>query len=143
MELDQALELAVVASWDELVVPGESCTIHVEYVDLSQLPVSSLEVWMIKNRGYGTLVCRYSVAGSNSSVPRLEGLPMHFANSYRSQTLADNLDFIMRNQSQFSRPSDHSIHGLVQIDRPSKEDRNDAATWSRAACIDTAETVLS
>ena len=143
MELDQALELAVVASWDELVVAGESCAIHVEYVDLSRLPVSSLEVWMIKNRGYGTLVCRYSVPASNSSVPRLGGPPMHFANSYRSQTLADNLDFIMRNQRQFSRPIDHSIHGLVQIDRPSKEDQNDAATWSRAACMDTAETVRS
>jgi hypothetical protein len=143
MELDQALELAVVASWDELVVAGESCAIHVEYVDLSRLPVSSLEVWMIKNRGYGTLVCRYSVPASNSSVPRLGGGPMHFANSYRSQTLADNLDFIMRNQRQFSRPIDHSIHGLVQIDRPSKEAQNYAATWSRAACIETAETVRS
>jgi hypothetical protein len=143
MELDQALELAVVASWDELVVAGESCAIHVEYVDLSRLPVSSLEVWMIKNRGYGTLVCRYSVPASNSSVPRLGEPPMHFANSYRSQTLADNLDFIMRNQRQFSRPIDHSIHGLVQIDRPSKEAQNYAATWSRAACIETAETVRS
>jgi hypothetical protein len=132
-----------VASWDELVVAGESCAIHVEYVDLSRLPVSSLEVWMIKNRGYGTLVCRYSVPASNSSVPRLGGGPMHFANSYRSQTLADNLDFIMRNQRQFSRPIDHSIHGLVQIDRPSKEAQNYAATWSRAACIETAETVRS
>lgn len=141
MELDQALELAVVASWGELAVPGESCTIHVEYVDLSELPVSSLEVWMIKNRGYGTLVCRYSGAGSNSSEPRLDVPPMHFANSYRSKTLADSLDFIMRNQRQFSRPIDHSIHGLVQIDCPSKEDQNDAVAWSRAASMDTAETI--
>jgi len=66
---------------------------------------------------------------------------MHFANSYRSKTLADSLDFIMRNQRQFSRPIDHSIHGLVQIDCPSKEDQNDAVAWSRAASMDTAETI--
>src|SRR6202007_2998959 len=99
MDLDRALDLAVVTSWDDLVAPGEACSIHVEYVDLSGLPVNSLEVWKIKNRGYGTLVCRYSTAGS--SVSRREVPAMHFANSYRSQTFADNLDFILRNQQQF------------------------------------------
>jgi hypothetical protein len=128
MDLDRALELAVVASWGELVDPGEVCSIHVEYVDLSGLPVNSLEVWKIKNRGYGTLVCRYST-GSNSS--RLEVPALHFANSYRSQTLDDNLDFILRNQHQFCRPSDGSIHGLVQVDLPLEKDRESAKIWSR------------
>jgi hypothetical protein len=45
--------------------------------------------------------------------------------------LADNLDFIMRNQHQFSRPSDRSTHGLVQIGLPSEEERKSAAIWSR------------
>jgi hypothetical protein len=123
MDLDRALELAVVASWDELVDPGEVCSIHVEYVDLSELPVNSLEVWKIKNHGYGTRVCRYSTAGPNSLVSRLDVPAMHFANSYRSQsqTLADHLDFILRNQHELSRPSDRSIHGLVQFDLPPRE----------------------
>jgi len=129
MDLGQALDLAVVTSWAELVDPGEACSIHVEYVDLSGLPVSSLEVWKIKNRGYGTLVCRYSRAGSHSA--RLEVPAMHFANSYSSQALADNLDFILRNQHQFSRPSDRSIHGLVQIELPSEDERKSATIWSR------------
>ena len=135
MDLDRALELAVVASWDELVDPGEACSIHVEYVNLSELPVNSLEVWKIKNRGYGTLVCRYST-GSNLLVSRLEVPAMHFANSYGSQTLADSLDFILRNQQQLSRPSDRSIHGLVRVDLPLEKDRESAEIWSREVRTD-------
>lgn len=51
MELDRALELAVMSSWEELVNPGEACRIHVEYRNISELPLNSTEVWMIKNRG--------------------------------------------------------------------------------------------
>ena len=135
MDLDRALELAVVASWDELVDPGEACSIHVEYVNLPELPVNSLEVWKIKNRGYGTLVCRYST-GSNSLASHPEVPAVHFANSYRSQTLADNFDFILRNQHQLSRPSDRSIHGLVQVDLPLEKDRESAKIWSREVRTD-------
>lgn len=119
------------ASWDELVVPGEDCSLHVEYVDLSKLPVNSLEVWKIKNRGYGALVCRYSAADSNSSTSHLEIPAMHFTDSYRSQILADNLDFILRNQHQWSRPPGRSIHGLVQVDLPIEKARESAKMWSR------------
>jgi hypothetical protein len=131
MDLDRALELAVVASWDELVVPGEAASLHVEYVNLSEFPVNSLEVWKIEDRGDGTLVCRYSAAGANSLVSRLEVPAMQFANSYHSQTLADNLDFILRNQHRFSRISGRSIHGLVQVDLPLEGDRENAKIWSR------------
>jgi len=132
MELDQALEFAVVSSWDELVHPGELYSIHVEYKNLSELPLSSVEVWMIKKRGYGCLVFRYCLEQSASLAPRRKAPTMHFANSYDSKILAANLDFIMRNQDQFSRPMDHSIHGLVQIDAPSEDERAAAAKWWRS-----------
>lgn len=128
MELDQALELAVVSSWEELIAPNESCAIHVQYENVPDLAVNSLEVWTVRNRGYENLVCTYSISRSDPPAARL-----HFANSYHSQVLADNLDFIMRNQRQFSRPSDHSIHGLVQIDPPSEEDKKRATVWSQSA----------
>jgi hypothetical protein len=129
MELDQALEFAVVSSWDELVHPGEPYSIHVEYKNSSELPLTSVEVWMIKKRGYGCLVFRYSLEHTASLAPSSEAPGMHFANSYTSNILAANLDFIMRHQNQFSRPVDHSIHGLVQIDAPSEEERASAAAW--------------
>lgn len=56
MELDRALELAVESSWQELVNPDELCSIHIQYENIAELALSSLEVWMIKNRGYGKLV---------------------------------------------------------------------------------------
>ena len=122
MELDRALELAVVSSWEDLVKPDETCSVHVEYENISALPLGLLEVWTIKNRGYGTLVCRYSVEPSNSaSSPASEVPKIRFANSYHSKRVADNLDFILWNQSQFTRPADRSIHGLVQIDCPSEK----------------------
>ena len=139
MELDRALELAVVSSWDEIVNPGEPCSLHVEYENVRELPLNSVEVWMIKNRGYGTLVCNYSMPLSDSSVASPETLGMQSANSCRSKTLAANLDFIMRNQHQFSRPPDRSIHALIQIDHPSKEERERAAIWSRGIRTDSSE----
>lgn len=141
MELDRALELAVVSSWADLVKPGESCSMHVEYKNVSDLPLDSLEVWAISSRGYGTLVCRYSGAPSDSA-PRSSTVPkVRFANSYQSKTLVNTLDFIMRNQGQFARPLDHSIHGLVQIDSPSDQDRSDAASWSQAVLAESAKTL--
>lgn len=141
MELDRALELAVVSSWEELVKPGEACSVHVKYENISALPFGLLEVWTIKNRGYGTLVCRYSVEPSNSAPPASEVPTIRFANSYHSKRLSDNLDFILRNLSQFTRPPDRSIHGLVQIACPSEESRNDAATWSQEALTCSAEAI--
>ena len=139
MDLDRALELAVVSSWDDLVNRGESCSIHVEYRNTSELPLNSVEVWKIKNRGNGTLVCRYIISRSDSSPAPPESLEMRFANNYRSTILADNLDFIMRNQQQFRRHPDRSIHGLVQIDLPSEEERKSAAIWSRSIHTDAIE----
>jgi hypothetical protein len=139
MELDRALELAVESSWEELVTPDERCSMHIEYENIAELELSSLEVWMIKNHGYGKLVCSYSVSRSDSSATSLEPVGIHFENPYRSKTLAGNLGFIMRNQRQFSRPPDRSIHGLVQIDRPSEAERNSAAIWSRGICTDSTE----
>jgi hypothetical protein len=134
MDLDRALELAVVSSWGDLVKPGDPCSVRVEYRKVPNLPLDSLEVWMVRNRGYGTLVCRYSVAPSNSPSPSSEVPRAHFANSCHSKMLVKDLDFIMRNQRQFTRPADRSIHGWVRIDCPSDADRNDAAAWSKTVC---------
>lgn len=141
MELDRALELAVAASWEDIVKPGDVCSVHVEYEKQPDSPLASLSVWKIKNRGYGTLVCRYDVAPPNSASSAPELSRAHFANSYQSKILANCLDFIMTNQGQFTRPADRSIHGMVQIECPSKEARSEAAAWHQPACTELAETV--
>lgn len=139
MELDRALELAVMSAWDELINPDELTrglrSVHVEYKNVSGLPLSLVEVWTIDDRGYGTLAFRYATPRSDSSTRRLEDPMMHFGNSYHSDTLASNFDFIMRNQSDFTRPGDDSTHGGVQIETPNEDDRKRAAAWRR--CIQT------
>jgi hypothetical protein len=84
---------------------------------------------MIKNRGYGCLVFRYTMEQASSPASRFEAPTTHFANSYDSKMLATNLDFIMQNQDRFSRPLDQSAHGLVQIGAPTDEDCTSAASW--------------
>jgi hypothetical protein len=135
MEFNQAIEFAVVSSWEDLVKSNESGSIHVEYENIDGLPLTAIEVWMIKNRGYGTLVGDYllsrrGVAGSSSGP-----LPMHFRASYGSTSLAGDLDFIMRNQDRFNRPIGGSIHGLVRIDVPSQKERENAASWSKTISV--------
>jgi len=43
--------------------------------------------------------------------------------------LADSLGFIMNNQDQFTRPADAGRNGLVLIDPPAADERQEAATW--------------
>lgn len=129
MELDRAFELAVMSSWDELVKKAEPSSIHVEYENITGLPVTVVEVWTIRQRGYGTLAFRYTSPETLSSVPHAEVAEMQFSNSYRSDILANSLDFIMRNQTSFTRSPDHSIHGFIQIETPNELDREKAGLW--------------
>jgi len=47
--------------------------------------------------------------------------------------LAANLDFIMKNQGQFTRAADAGRHGLVLLYPPDAKDRAEAATWMKRA----------
>jgi hypothetical protein len=141
IELDRALELAVLSSWQDLVKPGEGCSVRVEYKDVPDIPLKSLEIWSRKGRGYGILVCRYSVAPAVSASAAVNVPTILFANSYHSRMLADHLDFIMRHQDCFARPSHHSAHGLVEVEHPSEKDLTDATAWSQSLRIQFVETV--
>jgi hypothetical protein len=49
--------------------------------------------------------------------------------------LAQTLDFVMKNQGQFTRPADAGRHGLVLIYPPDGDDRIEAATWMKAQVL--------
>jgi hypothetical protein len=129
MELDRALRLAVTSCWDDLVRPDEASSVHLEYKNVSGLPLSLVEVWIINEDGGRALAFRYAAPRSNSSRRRREEPRMQFANSYRSLHLAGNVGFIMRNQDTFTRPADGSIHGFIEIETPSAESRKVAGAW--------------
>jgi hypothetical protein len=83
-------------------------------------------VWSVKAWGYYDLVCDYWTWTSPTH-PSGAG----FKNGHSSDQLAETLDFIMKNQDQFTRPADACRDGLVLIDPPTGEERTEAATWMR------------
>ena len=124
MDFEKALEFAVICSWEDLVKPDANTSIHVEYANVDGFPVAWLQVWAMR-KGNGNRVCTYSLPPSSGSEPQ----GIQFANPYASETLADALEFIMGNQSQFTRPAGRSVSGLVQVADPRQEDRASAADW--------------
>jgi len=121
MQFDKALELAVMASWDELVGRHERSHIHVEYENLEDVNVGYVRVWSVSKAGW-KLVCDYipAVAGEEPRTPR-------FTNGYTSARLAVGLYYALGNQDRFERHGGE--HGMVQVSAPSGEERFDAAAW--------------
>jgi hypothetical protein len=54
-----------------------------------------------------------------------------FSNRQSSDQLTETLDFIMKNQDQFTRPADACRHCLILIDPPTGDERREAATWMK------------
>jgi hypothetical protein len=124
MELDNAFRLAVIQSWEDILKVPNSCSARIEYQQETGTSLDYLSVWSDRPKGYQFLICNYWTT-TTSAHPR----GARFANEYRSDQLAQSLDFIMNNQDQFPRPAGASRSGLVLIHPPSGEDRAEAATW--------------
>jgi hypothetical protein len=127
MDFEKALKFAVICSWDDLVKPEENRSIHVEYVNVDGKPVSWLQIWAM-HKGNGNRVCDYSLLPSSGS--QLQGT--QFAGSYASLTLAEALDVIMQNQTEFTRSAGRSTSGLVRVGVPSNDERARASDWWQA-----------
>jgi hypothetical protein len=90
--------------------------------------VDHLSVWSVRAGGYQDLVCDF---WASTSVAHASGAS--FGNRHSSDKLAANLDFIMKNQGQFTRAADAGRHGLVLLYPPDAKDRAEAATWMKRA----------
>ena len=123
MELDKALQFAVTVAWDDLMKASEPGSIRVEYQGKSGISLDRVSVWSAKAWGYHDLVCDYWTSASAHSSG------VSFKNGHGSDKLTDTLDFIMKNQGQFTRPADTGRNGLVLIDPPGADERQEAATW--------------
>lgn len=85
-----------------------------------------LSVWSVRAEGDQHLVCDYWTWTSPAHASGVR-----FRNGYHSDQLARTLDFIMKNQDQFTRPADACRDGLVLIYPPTEDERVEAATWIR------------
>jgi hypothetical protein len=85
-----------------------------------------LRIWLDRGRGYQRLVCDYWTWTSPAHPSGVR-----FTNGYHSDGLGQTLDFIMKNQDQFTRRADTCRDGLVLIYPPTGDERTEAATWIR------------
>ena len=124
MELDKALQFAVIAAWEDLTKADQSRPVRVEYQGKPGTSLDNVSVWSAKAWGYHDLLCDYWTSASSAHPGGA-----CFKNGHRSDKLAESLDFIMRNQNLFTRPADDVRNGLVLIDPPTVDERQQAATW--------------
>jgi hypothetical protein len=128
LELDKAFQYAVTLAWEDLMTPLEPHAIRVEYLCEPGSPLDHLSVWSVRAGGYQDLVCDF---WASASLAHPSGAC--FGNRHSSDTLAASLDFVMKDQGQFTRPADAGRHGLVLLYPPDANDRAEAATWMKRA----------
>jgi len=128
LELDTAFRYAVTLAWQDFRKPAEPRSMRVEYLCEPGTALDHLSVWSVRAGGYQDLVCDYWTCTSSAHPSGA-----CFGNRHYIDKLAQNLDFIMKNQGVFTRPADACRHGLVLIYPPDVEDRAEAAIWMRAA----------
>jgi len=124
MELDKAFEFAVILAWEDLMKVNESPSVRVEYQCEPGTSLDYLTVWAARTGGSNDLVCDY---WTWTSPTHASGVL--FTNEYHSDSLALALDFIMKNQDQFTRPADACREGSVLIYPPTEDERREASNW--------------
>lgn len=126
MELDKALQFAVILAWEDLMKVTEPRLVRVEYRGEPGTSPDYVSVWSVRAGGQQDLVCDYWTWTS----PAHAG-GVRFRNGHDSDQLAQTLDLIMKNQDEFARRGAASHDGLVLIYPPDGDDRVEAVAWMR------------
>ena len=124
MELDKAFEFAMISAWQDLMKVACPCSVRVEYECQPEASLDYLSVWAVKAGGYQDLVCDYWTWTSPAHASGVR-----FTNGYHSDGLGQTLDFIMKNQDQFTRQVDACRHGFVLIYPPTEDERLEVSGW--------------
>jgi hypothetical protein len=128
MKLDTTFQFAAILAWKDLMKATEPRSVRIEYRADPGTPLDYVSVWSAKGGGYQDLVCDYWTWTSSAHASGVR-----FTNGYHSDTLALTLDFILKNQDQFTRPVDACRDGLVVIHPPTEDERTEASRWKREA----------
>jgi hypothetical protein len=126
--LEQILESAIVASWEDLTNGTQPGLIHIEYNLTIGGTVDDLRIWSSIARGHWLLVCKYWMSAFNS-----HSSGVRFDNGYHSEGLAHTLEFVMQHQKAFALPPNLRRPGLLQIPRPTEAEIGAAQTSVREA----------
>jgi hypothetical protein len=128
MELDKALEFAVVLGWGALKKATDPCSARVEYRSAAGTALDYLSIWSVDGEGKQHMVCDYWT-WTSSAHP--SGIGFH--DNFQSTPLELALDFILMNQDQFTRPADACPEGLALVYPPTGVDLIEATAWMSGA----------
>jgi hypothetical protein len=122
--LDQILESAVIANWEDLMRGAQTGLVHMEYAFSSSGTLDFLQVWSSLTRGHWLLACSYWMSAST-----FHGTGVYFDNGYESEGLVHILELAMHHQNAFVLPPNLGRNGLLQVPAPSKTEITAAAAW--------------
>jgi hypothetical protein len=124
MELDKALKFAVIFAWQDLMKVTKPCSVRVEYQREPGTSLDSVTVWSVNAGGRQDRVCDYW-AWASAGHP----VGVRFRSGHSSDKLALTLDFIMKNQAQFTRHAGACRDGLVLVCPPTGDELTEASRW--------------
>lgn len=125
MELDQALEFAVIPAWQALSKVATPSAVRIEYECVPGASLDHLSIWLIKPKGYLDLVYEHWAKASGTC-----RAGARFANGHDSDRLAHALNFILKNQDQFTKAADRS-KGRILLHPPTVDEHIEAVAWMR------------
>ena len=120
MELDKALEFAVILAWEDLMKSAPPCSVRIEYRCEPGTSVDYLSIWSVNAESQQQMVCSYWTWTSPAHPSGVR-----FSNRFQSDQLGQTLDFILMNQGQFTRRADACRDGLALIYPPTGDERTD------------------
>jgi len=121
-ELGRVLQSAVVSSWDDLMPPATTGSVHIEYTTGTAGAVDLLKVFSSTTRGHWKLVCEYWVSSAWGHAPG-----MSFGDIPCPRKFAQAIQKLLQHQGQFKALGGLSGDGLLQVTPPSESERKDAS----------------
>ena len=118
IKLDSVLSDAVVLSWGELMPELTSGLIQIEYHVEAFGSVEYIKLWAATRRGYWSLICEHWMRWDTGHQSGL-----HFANGYKSDSLAEMLDTIMQRQGILRVGAAPDKDRIIQVYPPPEADR--------------------
>jgi hypothetical protein len=126
---DRVLESALILGWSDLMRDAKSGVLHLEYAFTPDSSLDCLKLWSSSTvRGHWHLACGYWTSAS-----AIHDKGIHFEDGFRSESLTDNLEFIMQHQHAFSWPPNFRRTSLLQIKLPTEQEITAAADSVRDA----------
>lgn len=118
--LQRMLASVVMSHWKDVMPDMDKGMVDVEYRLAPDHSIEYLRLWASSRWGFSDLICRYSMFWHWSSTEEVS-----FGPGYHSKPLADVLDYVVRNASNFNDTSE-TLNGLVQVYPATEEQRQSA-----------------